>query len=292
LYHYRNRTYSPTLGRFLQRDSNETALPLLAAAAFHGEIVGGDGVGLDIRNHYGDGMNLYEFLGSNPPGRGDSLGLSWNDSFDEFDDLEADLIGHRLYALGALNEGARIASLGLQTVLDIGGALLGLDIIEAVRDLHSGQGGFQEAIDIALAVTPIGKIGKIGGKFAKLLKYRRLAKGAVTTADVVTDLVKVSGRWKKGYNRAKMAEATAKYAGKAGKREWHHIIPKYLLPPNFDMSKVPTVQVDAAYHQLITNEFRKAWRYARPGEARIPPSPERLEGILEQVYAILPLPID
>ena len=61
LYYNRNRFYSPTLGRFIQRDPNESALPIMAAMAMNGEswsIVTG---GLDAQALYGDGMNLYAY---------------------------------------------------------------------------------------------------------------------------------------------------------------------------------------------------------------------------------------
>jgi len=52
LYYYRNRYYSPDLGRFMQRD------PL----------------------GYVDGMGLYEFVGGRPIALLDAFGLSWSDS--------------------------------------------------------------------------------------------------------------------------------------------------------------------------------------------------------------------
>jgi hypothetical protein len=39
LYYNRNRWYSPYLGRFLQRDVNETAMPIIIAAAFNGDTL-------------------------------------------------------------------------------------------------------------------------------------------------------------------------------------------------------------------------------------------------------------
>jgi len=54
------------------------------------------------------------------------------DWFAEGDELESDLTGQKLYTLGAINEGARWASLGLQMALDIGGSLLGVDVFRSV----------------------------------------------------------------------------------------------------------------------------------------------------------------
>ena len=67
LYYNRNRWYSPELGRFMQRDVNETALPILTAYAFNGETIDillGSFKGQGL---YNDGMNLYTYVCSNPP---------------------------------------------------------------------------------------------------------------------------------------------------------------------------------------------------------------------------------
>ncbi|MBX3110322.1 MAG: hypothetical protein KF743_14165 [Fimbriimonadaceae bacterium] len=74
----RNRAYMPQLGRFLQPDPNATALTLIEATSFHGRGMGGMGAlvaAFDVQGLYGDGMNLYAYLGSNPWMRADPLGL-------------------------------------------------------------------------------------------------------------------------------------------------------------------------------------------------------------------------
>jgi RHS repeat-associated protein len=63
--------------------------------------------------------------------------------------------------------------------------------------------------------------------------------------------------------------------------ELHHIIPKYLGGAvNGLKARIP-----AAYHQLITNEFRHLWPYGSGV-----PSAEKLGQILKAVYSKLPLP--
>jgi RHS repeat-associated protein/uncharacterized repeat protein (TIGR01451 family) len=61
----------------------------------------------------------------------------------------------------------------------------------------------------------------------------------------------------------------------------HHIFPKYLggSPTG------PTVPLNPAYHQLITNEFRALWAYGQSA-----PSIERAQQIIQQVYSKFPLP--
>jgi hypothetical protein len=75
LYYARNRFYSPALGRFIQRDVNETALPIITALAMNGEAVDILMGGFDAQGLYGDGMNLYQFAGSNPVNNRDPSGL-------------------------------------------------------------------------------------------------------------------------------------------------------------------------------------------------------------------------
>ncbi|MBX3110310.1 MAG: hypothetical protein KF743_14105 [Fimbriimonadaceae bacterium] len=80
----RNRAYMPQLGRFLQPDPNATALTLIEATSFHGRGMGALVAAFDVQDLYGDGMNLYEYLGSSPWGRRDPLGLFIGDAMDAY----------------------------------------------------------------------------------------------------------------------------------------------------------------------------------------------------------------
>ena len=77
--------------------------------------------------------------------------------------------------------------------------------------------------------------------------------------------------------------AKAKYPRKASRTdECHHNCPKYLGgDPNG-----PTTRIPAAYHQEITNAFRRAWDY---GSGKVP-SAAQLDEILRYVYSRFPLP--
>jgi hypothetical protein len=75
--------------------------------------------------------------------------------------------------------------------------------------------------------------------------------------------------------------AQKEFPDKAGKIEQHHITPQYLGGDR----KGPTVKIDAAYHQKITNEFRAEWGYGIGL-----PSAEKLRGIMDRVYRRFPLP--
>jgi hypothetical protein len=71
----RNRTLHVGWGRFLQRDPNATGLPVQAGLGFHGEGLGTGVQRFDLGLHYGDGVNVYEYLRSTPLGGSDPAGL-------------------------------------------------------------------------------------------------------------------------------------------------------------------------------------------------------------------------
>jgi len=77
LYYNRNRFYDPSLGRFIQRDPNETGIPIIAALAMNGQAVDVLLSGFDPEAVYAFGLNLYEYVGSNPVVRVDPSGTTW-----------------------------------------------------------------------------------------------------------------------------------------------------------------------------------------------------------------------
>ncbi|MCZ2398800.1 MAG: Hint domain-containing protein [Phycisphaerae bacterium] len=173
VYENRTRKYEPYLSRFLQKDVNEAAQPVLAALVYNARRFDAPLSPVDLRSHYGDGLNLYGYEGGNPVSRRDPAGLSWDD---DIDDVIDEQIGHAFYALGTINEGARWASLGLKTAVDIAWGFLpgsGLyDAFKAVEVIRSGRGGFWEAMDIATAAFPLAKFAGDG-----LQALRGLARG-------------------------------------------------------------------------------------------------------------------
>jgi RHS repeat-associated protein len=78
-----------------------------------------------------------------------------------------------------------------------------------------------------------------------------------------------------------IGEARSLYPGKAGKVELHHITPRYLG----GAKNGALAPLDAAYHQQITNEFRRQWPY---GGAR--PDAQQLDEVMQKVYEKYPLP--
>jgi len=59
VYQSRNRSYNPQLGRFLQRDPNATAQPIIQEATYEGHAMALTLGAFDIDTLFGDGMNLY-----------------------------------------------------------------------------------------------------------------------------------------------------------------------------------------------------------------------------------------
>ncbi|NOT01742.1 MAG: hypothetical protein HOP29_14060 [Phycisphaerales bacterium] len=196
LYYSRARFYSPHLGRFLTLDPNESALPLLTAAYMNGQTAMASLGLFNAEALYADGMNRFAAYGVNPLTNRDATGLSYN-PYDDWVDEQIDYLnGHRLYALGMLNEGAKAASIGINLALDIAGSVLGIDTFKSIFKVTTGSGGFWDAMDIALSVTPfigplrgavraIGnaselaanarKVGRIGEELAGIVKnHRRL----------------------------------------------------------------------------------------------------------------------
>jgi len=73
--HMRNRVYEPFTGRFLQRDMNASASVVLGSTAHHGQALEAAVSVFDGLQLYGDGGNVYSYLGGSPRGRKDPSGL-------------------------------------------------------------------------------------------------------------------------------------------------------------------------------------------------------------------------
>jgi hypothetical protein len=75
------------------------------------------------------------------------------------------------------------------------------------------------------------------------------------------------------------ADAEKIYPKLVGRVQGHHEIPLYLGGPK----NGPVTKLNAAYHQLITNAFRKLAPYGEKYEGS-------LQKLLEKVYSRFPLP--
>ncbi|MBK9187381.1 MAG: hypothetical protein IPM33_00340 [Phycisphaerales bacterium] len=72
----RNRTLHCDFGRWNQADPNATGLPVQTAIAFHGEAPGAWVQSFDLGTHFGDGPNIYAYIGNSPLTRFDPAGTS------------------------------------------------------------------------------------------------------------------------------------------------------------------------------------------------------------------------
>jgi hypothetical protein len=80
-----------------------------------------------------------------------------------------------------------------------------------------------------------------------------------------------------------MAEARKRFPHLHGKpKQKHHVHPKYLEGPEDG----PTVELDPAYHQLVTSAFRQERGY---GQVK-PPTHDAQQDIMRRVYSRYPLP--
>ena len=79
-----------------------------------------------------------------------------------------------------------------------------------------------------------------------------------------------------------LAQAKQAYPKLAGQpKQKHHIHPQYLGGP----ANGPTVDLDPAYHQFVTNAFRRELGYGQPV-----PSPQEQQRIMLLIYSLFPLP--
>ncbi|MFN7022031.1 MAG: hypothetical protein ACK4WH_11985, partial [Phycisphaerales bacterium] len=104
--HNRGRAYNPQFGRFMQPDPNASALAMLEGASYNGRGFAALAVAFDLSQRYGDGSNLYEYLGSNPWNRSDPMGLSW-DPFDMVDEIIAEHAASGAALLSALGNSVK-----------------------------------------------------------------------------------------------------------------------------------------------------------------------------------------
>jgi hypothetical protein len=158
----RNRTYHPFMGRFLQMDPNQTALAMLSVAAMHGRGFGSLALAFDLGGLHGDGLNLYQYLGSNPWNRSDPLGLSY-DPFAEVEAIIDEIVGHRAGVLSALGQEMAATALVAARIM----SMLPIPMAGIAGDLALYALGDQSAgatvAAIALGVVPGGKLlGKAG----------------------------------------------------------------------------------------------------------------------------------
>ncbi|NLX21660.1 MAG: RHS repeat-associated core domain-containing protein, partial [Phycisphaerae bacterium] len=173
LYYNRNRWYAPHLGRFLQRDPNESAMLVLDTLARNGEVLSAFAGAFDAVSHFGSGMNLYGYAGSNPITGSDALGLF--DWFDEVDDILAQSQAERAEAAervmfhGYMAQRIGVAALQVLLVSTCPTfALLssGYGMYNAMLDIYENGLTWQNSISLGLnAATGAGGLSKAVSRF-------------------------------------------------------------------------------------------------------------------------------
>jgi YD repeat-containing protein len=185
--HMRNRAYAPGLGRFLQRDMNATGSSLNSFQAYHGAGAFPVIMAMDMNAMYGNGLNLYQYLGSNPWLRHDPMGLSYDPFAMIVDDYIATDVGSKAAMFERLLGGARTATYVGLTVMSmlpfpIAGiaADLGADFLEGNMppELIAARKAMGAIALGALAVT-VGKIGYNAAKYAVGYVQKYGMRGAV-----------------------------------------------------------------------------------------------------------------
>ena len=147
-YQNRGRHYSPTLGRFLQRDPNGQALMLSSAHSMNAQTQYAF-ARFTAAAQYADSMNLYGFVGNNPNTGLDPSGLFQED----VDEFIYELRGHRVAALGYIQTGAGFVLMGMQGTLEIAGSILGIDLILAGASIIQGDAELVDYITLATTIA-------------------------------------------------------------------------------------------------------------------------------------------
>lgn len=100
--------------------------------------------------------------------------------------------------------------------------------------------------------------------------------GGPTGEGIAPAMVLQAGRRSAGSSFDNLVRAAQQqFPSKAGIIQQHHVVPKYLG----GAANGKTVPLDAAYHQQITNEFRRLWPYGGKN-----PTAQELERVMRQVY--------
>ena len=227
LYYNRNRHYSASSGRFVQRDPNQTAIPLIQSLAFGGSSfepgIGAFGPGI----LYEDGLHLYVRVAGDPVNRTDAIGLAAQPPSSseiimmrDFEAIWDSIVGTGSAYLG-VQGGATFGAFwgGNVTVLPKG-AVAAASISEGVSqfaDFYAEQLIYLP-VDVALGGSAsVGRIARVGstarrvGVAARSGRYLSASSGAVGFA--------AKSRGFRSFSAFKRA------MGLAGPgRVWHHLV--------------------------------------------------------------------
>jgi hypothetical protein len=167
LYHDRNRMYNPQVGRFLQPDPNATAMAIATSPAFNGRGAESLSAAFDLEAHMGDGLNVYEYLGSNPWRRSDAMGLSF-DPFSMVDDYIAESAGNTAAFMERIVGGAQAAAyIGAVVISQLPfpiAAIAG----DVGAEILEGQGGIPPSLKAARKILGYVQLTVLAATVAKV----------------------------------------------------------------------------------------------------------------------------
>lgn len=303
LVHNRNRTYILQMGRFLQQDPNATAAVLMESAASHGRGMAAMAAAFSMEQRYGDGGNLYEYLGSSPWQRSDPMGLSW-DPFSMVDDFQNAIAGERaalLSQLGAAAQAIAVVAATIATYLPFPGAAIAGEMALAAI------GG--QSWDTALVAASVGLLpgSKILSFISKPMSMLTSAIGQIGTAafGAATYYASKFTGWlaNKAQGLYAAASALVNPVVKAIRTVRHHLLPR-AFAAKFQAAGINiedyVVSVDADWHKAIHagrlangrlnggtwNELWKTFWDAYPNPRPGNPSVERVESFLNSMKGI------
>jgi RHS repeat-associated protein len=215
------------------------------------------------------GLNLYAYCGHDPVNLVDPTGEAFETAWD---------IGVVLVDLGTLAYHSWTGA-PPEVIAADQGALVVDGIALAVPGAPAGMGlAGRMGVRGAVALAPATARAVVAARGAAAITRPLRAGSAAGRAGI--RFCDPSETPRQRYDR-ELQKAQHEYPNKAGKVEKHHPEPQYLGGPK----KQKLEDLDAAYHQKITNKFREKHGY---GKAK--PDPKRRQQIMDEVYEEFPLP--
>jgi uncharacterized protein RhaS with RHS repeats len=241
IYHNRNRVYSPSLGRFLQQDPNQTAMVVNSALAMHGLPLAADPGAFDLEGVYGDGFSLHQYVGSNPIANSDPTGL---------------FIGG-IGPTDTLMMGFEIGRVAFNLIDAYANDLNAYSIW--ANDWSLDDDLFSQVPETSADVWGFG-----GGEYA-------MASGRAKGIKAAANLANAAGRVRSGskFDSYYKARYAIKQAG--AKLEAHHIVEVRVLKALGMKTNGPAIALTRAEHLVLTNKLRKHLPYSKPGGTKLSP---------------------